>query len=154
MRNLRIYSQLLLLCLTLITTQAQNRRGKFDISAFHDKKWEFIITEISLSPAEANAIKPLFLDYEKKNWELHNNTRELFRQSRSGNLTENQYRDLNDKMINNEIKRSQYLREYHLRLRKLLKPNVLFRYYRAEKNFERQLLNKRPAGPPPTPEMQ
>ena len=153
MSNLRLYTGLLLLCLTLVSTQAQNRRGKFDVNAFHENKWEFMISDVSLSPSEANAVKPLFLNYEKKNWELHDQTRQLFRQTRNGNLTEIQYRDLNDKMINNEIKRSQYLREYHLKLRKLLKPQVLFNYYRAEKNFERQLLHKRPAGPPQTPEI-
>ena len=57
-------------------------------------------------------------------------------------MSEKDYRELNDKMINNEIKRSQYLREYHLKLRKLLNPETLFKYYRAEKSFERQLLSK------------
>ena len=152
MRNKRIYAGFLLLCLTLVSLQAQNRRGKFDVNAFHENKWEFMLSDVGLSPAEINAVKPVFMDYEKKNWELHDQTRQLFRQSRSGKLNENQYRDLNNKMINNEIKRSQYLREYHLKLRKLLKPETLFNYYGAEKKFERQLLRKRPGSPPPAPD--
>ncbi len=149
MSKLRIYTQILLLLMTIASIQAQNRRGKFDVNAFHEKKWEFIISKVELTPAEKASVKPMFLEFEKKNWELHNQTRQLFRKTFDGNLSENQYRELNDKMVNSEIKRSQYLREYHLKIRKILKPEILFRYYGAEKDFERQLLSKRPGGPPP-----
>lgn len=141
---MRFFTGLLLFFVTSILLQAQPPRGKFDVNEFHEKKWQFITSEINFSPAEINAVKPVFLDYEKKNWALHDQMRQMFRKSRDGNFTESQYRDLNDKMINMEIKRSQYLREYHLKLRKLLKPETLFNYYRAEKKFERQLLSKRP----------
>lgn len=139
---------ILLLIFTLIfSVQAQqNRRGKFDVNKFHEKKWEFMMNEVSLSPAEKDAVKPVFWEYEKKNWELYDQIRQVLRQSRNRTLTEKEYRELNDKMVNNEIKRSQHLREYHLKLRKLLKPQTLYKYYRAEKSFERQLLNKRPHG--------
>lgn len=148
MRNIRLMTGFLFLCMTLTGMQAQNRRDKFDVNKFHANKWQIMMSEVNLSPAEADAVNPVFLDYENKTWELHGQTRQMFRQSRKGNLTEKEYREINDKMINMEIKRTQYLREYHLKLSKLLKPETLFNYYRAEKNFERQLLLKRPQGPP------
>ncbi len=147
MRNIRIYTVLVLILASFFSIQAQqNKRGKFDVNEFHEKKWSFMMSEVALSPAEMNAVKPVFMDYEKKNWELHEQIRQLFRQSKNGDMSEKDYSNLNDKMINNEIKRAQYLRDYHLKLRKLLKSQTLFKYYRSEKSFERQLLNKRPQG--------
>lgn len=143
MKNIRLNIILVLMLSLFFSLQAQeNRRGSFDVNAFHENKWKFMMDEVSLSPIEVEAVKPIFLEYEKKNWELHNQIRQLFHQTRNGNMSEKDYRELNDKMINNEIKRSQYLREYHLKLRKLLNPETLFKYYRAEKSFEKQLLSK------------
>ena len=143
MKNIRLNIILVLMLSSFFSLQAQeNRRGSFDVNAFHENKRKFMMDEVSLSPVEVEAVKPIFLEYEKKNWELHNQIRQLFHQTRNGNMSEKDYRELNDKMINNEIKRSQYLREYHLKLRKLLNPETLFKYYRAEKSFEKQLLSK------------
>lgn len=143
MKNIRLNIILVLMLSLFFSLQAQeNRRGSFDVNTFHENKWKFMMDEVSLSPVEVEAVKPIFLEYEKKNWELHNQIRQLFHQTRNGNMSEKDYRELNDKMINNEIKRSQYLREYHLKLRKLLNPETLFKYYRAEKSFEKQLLSK------------
>ncbi|NLI72033.1 MAG: hypothetical protein GX361_04800 [Bacteroidales bacterium] len=145
MKNIRVNILLILLFASFFSIQAQHgiRKRNFDVTTFHEKKWNFMMSKVALSPAEINAVKPIFMEYEKKNWELHKQIRQLFRQTRNGNMTEKDYRELNDKMINNELKRSQYLREYHLKLRKLLNAETLFNYYRAEKSFERQLLNKR-----------
>lgn len=150
MKKIRIITGLLLVLLAFASTEAQqNRRGRFDVKEWHEKKWQFIVEEVNLSPAEATVVKPVFMHYEGSIWGLHRQTRELFRESKKGNLTEKQYDDLNSKMINLEMKRSQYLREYHLKLRKLLKPQTLFNYYKAEKSFERQLLQRRVQGLPP-----
>ncbi len=145
---MKLITGLLLVLMSFASADAQNRRGRFDVKELHEKKWQFIVSEVTLSQAESNAVKPVFMDYQNSIWELHKQTRELFRESKNGNLTEKEYNDLNSKMINLEIKRSQYLREYHLKLRKLLKPETLFNYYKAEKSFERQLLHKRSQGPP------
>lgn len=122
----------------------QHKREKPDINEFHEKKWNFITTEAALSATEAEAVKPIFMTYERKKWELHEQIRQLLRQAKNGEKSDKDYSALNDKMINNEIKRAQYLRDYHLRLKKELNPRTLFRYYKSEKNFERQLLNRRP----------
>jgi hypothetical protein len=148
MKKIKIITGLLLVLIAFTSADAQNSRGRFDVKEFHEKKWQFIVSETKLSPAETTAVKPVFMNYENNVWELHKQTRELFLESKNGNLTEKQYNDLNSRMINLEIKRSQYLREYHLKLRKLLKPQTLFHYYKAEKSFERQLLQRRGQGSP------
>lgn len=147
MQKARIYTLVFLLSLVAFSTQAQHRRGRANVEELHEKKWEFLLKEVSLSPAEESTVKPIFLDYEKNLWELHRTTWELFRKSKATNLTEKEYSELNDKMVNLEIKRSQYLREYHMKLREQLKPETLFKYYLAEKKFERELLHQRPERP-------
>ena len=148
MKKLTLLAWLFTFVLVSAHAQDQNRHRNFDINKFHERKWEFMMSEVKLSPAEMSLVKPVFLNYEKNGWELHRQPRDLFRKTRNGTMTEKDYSELNDKMINMEIKRSQYLREYHMKLRKLLKPETLFKYYRAEKSFERQLLTKRPQGEP------
>lgn len=38
-----------------------------NVKEMHERKWQFVMNEVSLSPAEMNAVKPVFLNYERKN---------------------------------------------------------------------------------------
>ncbi len=150
MKTSKYLSTVLMLMLFSALAFSQNRGQRFDVDKFHEHKWDFIMKEVKLSPAEESAVKPVFIEYEKKNWELHVKSRELFQQARKEEMSEKDYRNLNDKTVNLEIKRAQYLREYHVKLRKLLNPETLYRYYRAQKSFEKQLLMRGPGmGTPP-----
>lgn len=124
-------------------SHAQNQYGRMRIDDLHEKKWEFFVQQINLSPAESNAIKPFFLEYEKNIWQLHKQTRDIFQKSKSANLTENDYNEINEKMINIELQRMQLLRDYHLKLKEQIKPFTLFQYYLTEKKYEQHLLQTR-----------
>lgn len=129
-----------------IASLAQNRRERMDVDEFHERKWQFLIKEAELSPAEINTVKPIFLEYEKATWQLHQESREAFMKMRE-QKTDMNYSVMNDKYVNQEIRQAQLFRNYHLKLRKLLKPETLFKYYMAEKIYKRRLLNNMP--PPP-----
>ena len=62
------------------------------------------------------------------------------------------YAELNDKAVNSEISQAQLLRAYHMKLRKLLKPETLYYYYQAERKFKRKLLQNMPKNMPPPPD--
>lgn len=150
---MRTNKYILLLLFALVSFSAlqgqqRERRGRFNVDKMHENKWEFIMKEAKLSPAEVSKIKPIYLEYEKKNWELHKQSRQLFIEVHSKELSDKEYYDLNNKMVNIEIKRAQYMRENHMKLRKLLNSKTLYEYYKAQKNFERQLLRRGAAGPP------
>ncbi len=143
----RFYTLILICAIAVGALQAQERHGKFDVRVMHANKWTFLMNEVHLSPAEEAAVKPYFLEFENKNWDLHKLGRENFRRPHNKQLSEKDYKELNDKMINMEIKRTQYMREYHIQLRRLLKPETLFQYYWAQKKFEQQLFQRGPKGP-------
>lgn len=152
MRNFKYIVLSTLLVLTLAAQAQRERHGHPNVEEMHEKKWQFLMNEVSLSPAEINAVKPVFIDYEKKVWELHMKNREYFRLSREKkpNGTIN-YTELNDKAVNSEISQAQLLRSYHMKLRKLLKPETLYYYYQAERKFKRKLLQNMPKNIPPPP---
>jgi len=155
MRNFKYIFLSTLLVLTLAAQAQSERRGHPNVEEMHEKKWQFLMNEVSLSPAEINAVKPVFINYEKKVWELHMKNREYFRLSREKkpNGTIN-YTELNDKAVNSEISQAQLLRSYHMKLRKLLKPETLYYYYQAERKFKRKLLQNMPKNMPPPPDDQ
>lgn len=144
MRNIKKISLFTLFLLFVgVNIQAQqNRRGRINIEEMHQKKWEFMIKELNLSPVEVDAVKPVFLEFERKNWELHREMREFFMKSRSEKRSDKDFEQLNNRMINVEIKKTRYLREYHLKLSGMLNAETLFNYYRAQKAYERQLLQR------------
>ena len=76
MRNLKYIVLSTLMVLTLTAQAQRERHGHPNVKEMHERKWQFVMNEVSLSPAEMNAVKPVFLDYEKKMWELHMKNRE------------------------------------------------------------------------------
>jgi hypothetical protein len=46
--------------------------------------------------------------------------------------------------VESEVKQSQLFKSYHLQLRKVLQPETLFKYYKAEREFKRKLLQGMP----------
>lgn len=153
MRNLKYIVLSTLMVLTLTAQAQRERHGHPNVKEMHERKWQFVMNEVSLSPAEMNAVKPVFLDYEKKMWELHMKNREYFRMGveKKQDAAIN-YAELNDKAVNSEISQAQLLRAYHMKLRKLLKPETLYYYYQAERKFKRKLLQNMPKNMPPPPE--
>ncbi|HPS11287.1 MAG TPA: hypothetical protein PK664_07925 [Paludibacteraceae bacterium] len=154
MRNIKYILLSALLLLSLAIQAETEQRGRPNVKEMHERKWQFMMNEVELSPAEINAVKPVFLNYEKAIWELHEKDREFFRLSRERKQgAEINYSELNDKAVNSEISHALLLKNYHLKLRKLLKPETLFNYYQAERKFKRKLLQNMPKNmPPPPPE--
>ncbi|HNX12898.1 MAG TPA: hypothetical protein PKH68_07895 [Paludibacteraceae bacterium] len=154
MRNIKYILLSALLLLSLAIQAETEQRGRPNVKEMHERKWQFMMNEVELSPAEINAVKPVFLNYEKAIWELHEKDREFFRLSRDRKQgVDINYSELNDKAVNSEISHALLLKNYHLKLRKLLKPETLFNYYQAERKFKRKLLQNMPKNmPPPPPE--
>ena len=152
MKNINYYLLSILMFLSF-TTQAQSQtRVCPNVDEMHERKWQFMMREVSLSPAEAYAVKPIFLNYEKSRWDFHKKNRNYFRKAGDGKKnTEINYAEMNDRAVNEEIIQAQLLRSYHLKLRKLLKPETLFHYYQAERKFKRNLLHNMPHDMPPIP---
>jgi hypothetical protein len=107
----------------------------------HARKWQSLITQAQLSPKEIDAVKPVFMEYEQLVWKLHEENHDFFKSAfKNAKNGKPNFAELNDRYVDNEIRDAQMFKNYHLKLRKLLQPETLFKYYRAERDFKRKLL--------------
>lgn len=119
------------------------------VEKMHERKWQMMMSQVKLTDQEMAAVKPIFMEYEQAMWKIHQDRGENFKNMKKHKLKKDiDYNYLNNKYVNSEIKQAQLLREYHLRLKKVLDPETLFHYYQAERMFKRQLLREMPPPPP------
>jgi hypothetical protein len=123
------------------TAIAQDKDKHFNIEEMHARKWQSLITQAQLTPKEIDAVKPVFMEYEQLVWKLHEVNHDFFKSAfKNAKHGKPNFAVLNDRYVDNEIRDAQMFKNYHLKLRKLLQPETLFNYYRAERDFKRKLL--------------
>lgn len=131
----------LLISLSSFAIAQENDRSE-KIEELHTRKWESIISQAQLTAKEIEAVQPVFMDYEHSVWKMHQENREFFRSAlRNAKKIKPNYADLNDRYVDFEFQQAQMFKNYHLKLRKLLQPETLFKYYKAEREFKRKLLH-------------
>ena len=120
---------------------AQDKDRNARIEEMHARKWQSLITQAQLTPKEIDAVKPVFMEYEQTVWKLHQDNRGFFKSAmkNAGKVKPN-FADLNDRYVDFEFKQAQMFKNYHMQLRKILQPETLFKYYKAEREFKRKLL--------------
>ena len=144
----------ILLTLSSFLYAAENE-GFPKIEDMHMQKWQTLMSEVQLTPKEVESVQPVFMEYEKSVWDLHQQKREFFRSAlKDIKKVKPNYAELNDKYVDFEFREVQLFKNYHLKLRKLLQPETLFKYYKAEREFKRKLLrdfhdHRPPDGPKP-----
>jgi hypothetical protein len=111
------------------------------IDELHALKWQSLSTKAKLTPKEMEIVKPVFMEYEQSVWKMHQEKHEFFKSALENVKTvKPNYADLNDRYVDYELKEAQMFKNYHFQLRKLLQPETLFKYYKAEREFKRKLL--------------
>ena len=121
--------------------QAQDNDKLPKIEEMHNQKWQFLVTQAQLSADDIAKVQPVFMSYEKSIWDLHRQNHELFKSAmKDAKKTKPNYAELNDSYVDFEFKQAQLFKNYHCQLRKLLQPETLFNYYKAEREFKRKLL--------------
>lgn len=130
----------------LISAQPKENWAKVD--EMHAKKWQYMIEQSKLTPNEVELVQPVFMEYEKAVWKQHAKNREFFKSVHNKDKsTKPNYAALNDRYAEIELIKAQQFKAYHLKLRKLLPPEVLYKYYKAEREFKRKLLENYPGRP-------
>ena len=120
---------------------AQDKDRNARIEEMHVRKWQSLITQAQLTPKEIDAVKPVFMEYEQTVWKLHQANREFFKSAmKNASKVKPNFADLNDRYVDFEFKQAQMFKNYHMQLRKILQPETLFKYYKAEREFKRKLL--------------
>lgn len=130
---------LFLLVVSTLLAQDQDRSSK--IEEMHASKWQFLVTKSLLSSEDVVKVQPIFMAYEKSVWNLHQKNRDFFRSAmKNSNKEKRNFAELNDMFVDLEFKQALLFRNYHMQLRKVMQPETLFNYYRAEREFKRKLL--------------
>jgi hypothetical protein len=138
MLKYNMFGILLMLSSVLYANDADNASK---IDEMHLQKWKTLVAEAQLTPKEIELVQPVFMEYENAVWTLHQKNREFFRLTfRDQKKVKPNYAELNDRYANFDFQDAQLFRNYHSKLRKLLQPETLFKYYHAEREFKRKLL--------------
>jgi hypothetical protein len=124
---------------------AQDSKSCPKVEEMHARKWQFLVEQALLSAKEADVVKPIFMNYETLVWTQHQQNHAFFKLALKKQAAEKpNYSELNDRYVESEVKQSQLFKSYHLQLRKVLQPETLFKYYKAEREFKRKLLQGMP----------
>ena len=124
-----------------LTAQAQDNDRFPKIEEMHNNKWQFLVEKAQLSADDIAKVQPVFMSYEKSVWDLHQQNRDAFKAAmKDVKKVKPNYADLNDRYVEFEFKQAQMFKNYHMQLRKLLSPETLFKYYKADREFKRKLL--------------
>jgi hypothetical protein len=133
-----LFGMLVFLSTTLI---AQDNHRFPKIEELHAQKWQIIIEQAQLTPKEIEVVQPVFMEHEQALWKLHQENREFFKSAmKNAKTVKPNFAVLNDRYVENQVKEVKLFKEYHLKLRKLLQPETLFKYYNADRQFKRKLL--------------
>lgn len=139
MQSIKFYILISLIAFSSGSLFAQQQRSKHpDPDKMHEKKWEFMKEKSGMTAQQAEAVKPVFMDYEKSVWKLHESSHALRKESRGKDKPD--FEKLNDDYIRLETEQANMLKAYHEKLKKLLQPESLFNYYRAERAYKRQMV--------------
>jgi hypothetical protein len=52
------------------------------------------------------------------------------------------YKEFNDQYVDSEMKKAQLLKDYYVKLQKVLSPQTIHAYFRAERSFRKDLLKE------------
>lgn len=153
MKNGKLVAFFAMLLITCGSLVAQPKLRDARVDQMHERKWQYLVEQAELSPSEVEMVKPVFLEYENALWKQHEKNRAFFHSVMdAGRDAKPNYAELNDQYAEIEYVQGVLFRNYHSKLKKLLKPETLFRYYKAERDFKRKLLQEFPnkfGGRPP-----
>ena len=142
MKNLK-YKLLFLIALLSSVVFAQENQPFPKVEEMHNRKWQFLVEKAQLSPKDVEVVQPIFMEYEKALWNFHAKNGDFFKSLRNKkNDPTLNYSDINDRYVEMEVTQVQMFKSYHLKLKKILTPETLFKYYKADREFKRTLLQK------------
>jgi hypothetical protein len=136
-RNLLI---LIIAILPLTAISAQNpNREKLDAYRIG-----FFTKKLSLSSEEAEKFWPVYNDYQKQRNTLLQQRREMIRNfnQNESTLSDKELTEIGDKLISTFSEESSIAVAFHNKLRGVLPPAKVIKYYQAENQWKTQLLNE------------
>lgn len=141
-------SILIVFSLCVISLSAQQRTDEQRRQEFENlraKRIDFFTKEIGLTAEEAKEFWPIFNELEEKKFDVNRDMRQEVRKIRDAertgkNVSATEYDRINNMMIDAKEKELELEKEYIKRIQKILSPEKIFRYQRADYRFAREAL--------------
>lgn len=128
-----------------VLAQGDKEHRHFDKEAYQAKRSAFITAEVGLTPEEAAAFIPLCNELQQKMFEVGRECRKLTKEMRhKKSPTESDYSKVNDECLGVKLKEAALEKEYYEKFKKILSPEKLYKYRRAEYKFARSFMKGGP----------
>ncbi len=133
---------LALVCLPLMSFSQEDKKAEYQKKREEIKvqKVAFITEKVNFTPEEAQVFWPLYNELEAKKSELTKEFWQLRKSMKDANKMD--YEKLNDANLNLELKKAELDKEYYLKFKKILSAEKIYNLYKAEKDFQKELLGR------------
>lgn len=131
-----LYILLLLLC-TSISLFAQKKLSREE---FRARQEAFIADKAGLTKQEAKQFFPLYFELQDKKSQCNKEAWEKIRKGKDANLSEKEYNEIVEAVIQSRITADQLDLEYVRKYKKFLSAKKIYDIQRAEMKFHRELL--------------
>ena len=122
--------------------QKKEGRRHFSPEEFQTRQREYITEKAQLTTEEAQAFFPLFFELQKKKFTLERDARKSINMKRGEKMSEEQCRQLVDRMGDVKIEIAKLEKEYSIKYLKVLPACKLMRIQHAEISFQRDLMKR------------
>lgn len=130
----------LILIFPAITLSAQRP----NMERLNSYKIGFFTKKLNLTPTEAEKFWPVYNEYQKQKNLIQQEKISLIRNfNQNGNsLSDSQLTEIGDKLVSAVVQESSLAVTFHKKLKEVLPPEKVIRFYQAENQFKAQLLNE------------
>lgn len=131
---------LIVLLLPVVRTAAQNNVPE-RLNAY---KIGFFTKRLNLTSAEAEKFWPVYNEFQQQRQQIQAEKLKLIRtfNQGEGTLNDNQISEIGDKLVGTIVRESELAVTFHKKLKEVLPPAKVIRFYQAENQYKIQLLNE------------
>jgi hypothetical protein len=137
-KSVILLAALIMIPLNRINGQNQN------FEKFSSYKIGFFTKKMNLSPEEAEKFWPVYNEYQKQKMQIQREKIGVVRDfnQNESTLTDSQLTEMGDKLIKCISDESTLAVSFHKKIKEILAPGKIIRYYQAENQYKIQLLKE------------
>ena len=104
----------------------------------------FFTKKLNLTSPEAEKFWPVYNEYQKQKNQIQQGKIALIRNfnQNESTLSQNQLTEIGDKLVSSIVEESNLAVSFHKKLKEVLPPEKVIRFYQAENQYKAQLLNE------------
>jgi hypothetical protein len=130
----------LILIFSALQLSAQNP----NLERLNSYKIGFFTKKLNLTASEAEKFWPVYNEYQKQKNIIQQEKISLIRNFNQNvnNLNDSQMTEIGDKLVSSIVQESALAVSFHKKLKEVLPPDKVIRFYQAENQYKVQLLNE------------